>query len=150
MQIVTHLTSILEAMRQDASSPLQAWQYNSPSRANVENDYSRVPVAVMYCLTDWRVSSDIIREIASVSVGFMTFQEKLDYDGIQNETYIDAMKDVALDFIARVKASGDVVITSDNYDIRSIYNEDDRNLTGVFVTFDCREVQGQCLANYEN
>lgn len=150
MNIVNHFTSLLEAMRQDTNSQLKSWQYNSPSRANVENDYSTVPTAVMYCLTDWRVQADIVREMAQVSVGFLTTQPELDFDGMHNETLIDDMKDIALDFIARISSAGVVEITSDTIDIRSIYDGDDRNLTGVFVTLDCKEIQGQCLANYEN
>lgn len=148
MNIVTIITGILEAMRSDTASPLKSWQYNSPARVNVENDFSRTPTAVMYCLTDWQLTAAIVREQARVSVGFLTLQPDIDYEGMENERHVDRCKDIALDFIARVNDDGRLSVTSDPINVRSVYDLNDRNLTGVFVEFDCTEIQGQCLDNY--
>lgn len=148
MRIVDTLTGILEAMRQDASSPLKSWQYNSPSRANVEHDYSRTPCAVMYCITDWSVNLNIARETAQVAVGFLTENPRLDYNGLDADGIIDGMKAVALDFLARMADGGAVEVTGDSVRIRSAYADDDRNLAGVFLEMEVRELQGECLQNY--
>jgi hypothetical protein len=148
MNIVTVLTGILETMRLDTLSPLKSWQYNSPGRANVELDTSEPPTAVIYCLTDWQLTQTIVRERARVAVGFLTLQPDIDFDGISNEAKIDTCKDIALDFIARVSDDGRLGIISDPIDVRSVYDDHDRNLTGVFVEFECRETQGACLDNY--
>lgn len=149
MIIVSHITAILEAMRQDSNSPLMSWQYNSPSRANVENDYTNTPTAVAYCITDWYASSNIVRERSSVVVGFLTSQPAIDFDGLANEALIDSMKDVAFDFVSRIKTAGILELTDDEIKIRSIYDLDDRNLTGVFLEINLKEIQGECLKNYE-
>lgn len=148
MITVTHITGILEAMRLDALSPVKSWQYNSPGRANVENDYSETPTAVCYCITDWEATLNIVREVASVAVGFLTVQPNIDFDGLANEVLIDNMKGIALDFVRRISEGGVLEIATDTIRIRSIYNLDDRNLTGVFLEITLREVQGQCLRNY--
>lgn len=148
MIIVDEVTGILEAMRQDTLSPLQSWQYNSPARVNVENDYTKTPTAVMYCLTDWEVTFTTVRERASVAVGFLTLQPNIDFDGLENDTRVEQTKDIALDFVRRVHEGGVLRIEDDTIRIRSIYDMDDRNLTGVFLEITLLEVQGQCLDSY--
>ena len=148
MIIVNTVTGILEAMRQDTGSPLQSWQYNSPARVNVENDYTATPTAVMYCLTDWEVTFTTVRERASVAVGFLTLQPNIDFDGAENDTKVTQMKDCAIDFVRRVNEGGVLRIEDDTVRIRSIYDMNDRNLTGVFLEITLKEVQGQCLEDY--
>lgn len=148
MNIVTHLTGILEAMAQSAASPLRSWQYNRPARANVENDYTTTPTAVMYCITDWESETDMAREVASVTVGFLEVNPEVDWDGVATDTIIDSMKSVAFDFVSRVNAGGVVEITTDRVRVRSVFDTDDRNLAGVFLQMELREVQGECMDNY--
>lgn len=148
MNIVTHLTGILEAMVQSTASPLLSWQYNRPARANVENDYTKTPTAVMFCITDWVTDTDMAREIASVTVGFLQVNPEVDWDGMATDTIIDNMKAVAFDFIARVNSAGVVEITADTVRVRSVFDTDDRNLAGVYLQMDLREVQGECMENY--
>lgn len=148
MIIVTEVTGVLEAMLQDTLSPLQSWQYNSPARVNVENDFTKTPTAVMYCLADWEVTFTTVRERASVAVGFLTLQPNIDFDGLENDTRVEQMKDIALDFVRRVHEGGVLRIEDDTIRIRSIYDMDDRNLTGVFLEITLLEVQGQCLDSY--
>lgn len=148
MNIVTHLTGILEAMVQSTASPLLSWQYNRPARANVENDYTKTPTAVMFCITDWVTDTDLARELASVTVGFLQQNPEIDWDGITTDTIIDDMKGVALDFVARINAAGVVEITTDRVRVRSVFDSDDRNLAGVFLQMELREVGGECMENY--
>lgn len=148
MNIVTHLTGILEAMVQSTASPLLSWQYNRPARANVENDYTKTPTAVMFCITDWETATDLAREVASVTVGFLDVNPEIDWDGISTDAIIDAMKSVAFDFVARINAAGVVEITTDRVRVRSVFDTDDRNLAGVYLQMDLREVQGECMDNY--
>ena len=148
MNIVTHLTGILEAMVQSAASPLKSWQYNRPTRVNVENDYTNTPTAVFYCITDWETSTDLAREVASVTVGFLEVNPEIDWDGTATEAIIDAMKSVAFDFVARINAAGVVEITTDRVRVRSVFDTNDRNLAGVFLQMELREVVGECMENY--
>lgn len=148
MNIVTHLTGILEAMVQSTASPLLSWQYNRPARANVENDYTKTPTAVMFCITDWETATDLAREVASVTVGFLDVNPEIDWDGISTDAIIDAMKSVAFDFVARINAAGVVEITTDRVRVRSVFDTNDRNLAGVYLQMDLREVQGECMDNY--
>lgn len=148
MNIVQHLTGILEAMVQSQDSPLLSWQYNRPARVNVENDYTKTPTAVLYCITDWETATDLAREVASVSVGFLDVNPEIDWDGISTDAIIDAMKSVAFDFVARINAAGVVEITTDRVRVRSVFDSDDRNLAGVYLQLELREVQGECIDNY--
>lgn len=148
MNIVQHLTGILEAMSQSTASPLKSWQYNRPARVNVENDYTNTPTAVMYCITDWETETDLARELASVTVGFLQQNPEIDWDGISTDVIIDAMKSVAFDFVARINAAGVVEITTDRVRVRSVFDTDDRNLAGVFLQMELREVGGECMENY--
>lgn len=150
MKAVDEICTVLEAMRTDANSNLQSWQYNSPARANVENDFSDTPTAVAFCLTDWQVTQGVVREIADVAVGFLTTQPNLDFDGLHNEQRVDEMKDIALDFIARVKSRGIFVFEDDPIKMRSVYDTNDANLTGVFVEVKMRELAGKCLNYYDS
>lgn len=148
MNIVTHLTGILEAMVQSQTSTLKSWQYNRPARANVENDYTKTPTAVLYCITDWETATDLAREVASVTVGFLDVNPEIDWDGISTDAIIDAMKSVAFDFVARINAAGVVEITTDRVRVRSVFDTNDRNLAGVFLQMELREVGGECMENY--
>lgn len=148
MNIVTHLTGILEAMVQSTACPLKSWQYNRPARANVENDYTKTPTAVLYCITDWETATDLAREVASVTVGFLQVNPEFDWYGMATDTIIDNMKAVAFDFIARVNSAGVVEITTDRVRVRSVFDTNDRNLAGVFLQMELREVGGECMENY--
>ena len=148
MTIVDTVTGILEAMRQSPLCPLKSWQYNSPARANVENDYTDTPTAVMYCLTDWQVEFPTVREVASVAVGFLAVQPAIDFDGRQNDLLVTQMKDCAIDFVYRITSGGTLAITDETIKIRSVYDLNDRNLTGVFLEITLKEVQGQCIESY--
>lgn len=142
------LTDILADMVTNTDSPLESWQYNTPSRANVENDYTQTPTAVMYCITDREINLTIAREVAEVTVGFLTQQANIDFDGLDNEALIEQMHDVALDFIARICNDSRLEINNDTVRVRTVFDLDDRNLTGVFCELTIREVQGQCVSNY--
>lgn len=148
MNIVTHLTGILEAMVQSSASPLKSWQYNRPARVNVENDYTKTPTAVFYCIADWETSTELAREVASVTVGFLEVNHEIDWDGTATDAIIDAMKSVAFDFVARINAAGVVEITTDRVRVRSVFDTNDRNLAGVFLQMELREVGGECMGNY--
>lgn len=149
-KIVEEVNDILNEMVIDTSCELEACHYQSPARINIDMDNSTTPVANFYCMTDWGVdmSNGIVRETANVGILFLCRQYDLNFDGISNETEIGNAYEIALDFVARVSHSDVIGITSDNIDIKSVYDQNDYNLTGVFIKLNVREKVGKCLESY--
>jgi len=135
----------------DDGCALKYAMYQSPSKTNVEIDDAPTPTAVVYCVTDWdvRTSTGVVRESARVGIGFVTRQTEFEFDGIQNEALIDEMKNLALHFFALMKDRDDVTIASDKITCKSIYNDYDTNVTGVWCDVDIVERGGKCIAYYD-
>lgn len=145
MQISSTLINILNALRQQGR--LESVIYNPPAKVNVVTDTAASPCGVLYCLTDGTIDLTLgqMRERAEVNVLFITHQSQLDFNGTSNEPLLDAMVEVAKDFIADVLESPAIDIVGNEVVIRCLYDFEDTNTTGVSLQFTAEEVQGQCV-----
>ncbi len=148
MVIVTKITDILAAMVEDTGCDLASYQYNDASTANVRLDSKMPsPTALFYQITDWRLdfSTGLLKERTSINVSFLKKETKLDDGGSDQDAIIDDMKEIAIDFLSRVLA--DKTLRLLDYDIRmkSVFLRSDSNRTGVNLTLEIEEVQGECI-----
>ena len=139
------ILSILNGLKDD--SYVSSVVYQSPSRTNVDLDGTAHPVAILFLFRDGAVdlSTGLFREVAEVNVLFVTHQTQLDFSGSANDLLMDAMVMTAQEFVARLMESSSVEIVGDEIGVRGLYDYDDKNTTGVSLTFRCREVAGHCL-----
>lgn len=148
MVIVQKLTAILASMAGSPSSALQSWQYNDLATANIRLDRDKPnPTAVMYQITDWYldISTGLLKERAAVNVSFLQKEGKLDAGGLGQDQIIDAMKDIAVDFISAVKSDDSLAVLDDSVKMRSVFLRSDSNRTGVNVQMEIEERQGSCI-----
>lgn len=145
MTITNNILDILDAMKGEGL--IEAVQYNSPSKVNVELDSTDHPVAVLYIFRDGAldISTGFYREMADVNVMFLTLQDELDFQGSASETLVDAMAEVAVEFVSRLLDGGVVEFMSDEIAIKGVYDFNDKNTAGVSLQMKLREVQGHCL-----
>lgn len=148
MTIVEKLTEILQGMVDDTNCPLQSWQYNRLSKANVRLDTKMPsPTALFIQIVDWKIDMNRLtkRELAHISVSFLDKQPKLDDEGMNEDVIVSKMADLAVDFITRVRDDRSIRIENDVVNVKSVFYQSDSNRTGVTVELDITEVQGTCL-----
>lgn len=148
MTIVEKLTEILQGMVDDTNCPLQSWQYNRLSKANVRLDTKMPsPTALFVQIVDWKIDMNRLtkRELAHISVSFLDKQPKLDDEGMNEDVIVSKMADLAVDFITRVREDRSIRIENDVVNVKSVFYQSDSNRTGVTVELDITEVQGTCL-----
>lgn len=149
MTIVEKLTEILQGMVDDTECPLQSWQYNRLSKANVRLDTKMPsPTALFIQIQDWRLDMNRLtkRELAHVSVSFLDKQPKqMDDEGMNEDAIVTKMAELAVDFIKLVRQDRSVRITNDVVNLKSVFYQSDSSRTGVTVELDIEEVQGTCL-----
>lgn len=146
MRIETKLLAILNDIK--TAGRLTSVTYQSPAKSNVETDTMTAPMAVLYVVTDHKLDlkRNSARETAEVNLFLLNRNTRLDWDGVGATAYIDAMAQVALEVVARVKADTTMRIDSDQLDVRSVFDLNDTNLAGVSLQFTLTELQGQCIS----
>ena len=148
MIIVTKIIGVLEAMVTDTNCKLASYQYNDRPTANVRLDTkSPSPTAVFMQLTDWDmdIKSGVLTEEANINVTFLSKEGKMDADGDEQEPIIDAMRDLAVEFISRVREIPSIRIEDDTVKVKSVFLASDSNRTGVNITLTIKQKQGGCL-----
>lgn len=146
MIITDKLIGILDGMVSEGV--LSSFQYEDKPTANVRLDRNMGdPTAILFQLTDWRLdwSMGTIKEKASINISFLKKEDKLDAKGIEQETIIDSMKEIALDFIRRVKDVKSLRMTDEYVEVKSVFLRSDSNRSGVNLQFDIEELQGECF-----
>lgn len=148
MIIVTKIIGVLEAMVTDTNCKLKSYQYNDRPTANVRLDTkSPSPTAVFMQLTDWDmdIKSGVLTELANINVTFLSKDGKMDADGNEQEPIIDAMRDLAVEFISRVREIQSIRIEDDTVKVKSVFLASDSNRTGVNITLTIKQKQGGCI-----
>lgn len=148
MIIVTKIIGVLEAMVTDTNCKLKSYQYNDRPTANVRLDSKKPsPTAVLMQLTDWDmdIKSGVLTEEADINVTFLSKEGKMDADGDEQEPIIDAMRDLAVEFISRVREISSIRIEDDTVKVKSVFLASDSNRTGVNITLTIKQKQGGCL-----
>ena len=148
MNIVTKINGILAAMVEDTNCLLASYQYEDKPTANVHLDNKNPsPTALFIQITDWKMAFDrmTVREKAYVNISFLSKESKLDADGIEQDSIIDNMKNLAVDFLQRLLEETSLKILDDTIDMKSVFLRSDSNRTGVNISFEIEERQGQCV-----
>lgn len=120
--------------------------YQSAPKANVLLDVAQTPCALLLLFTDRSIdiSRRTWKEKAEVNVFFLTDAD-LDFDGLENQVKVDDMADKAENFIGLLMEDGGIAIDGTSVMMRQVYDEHDRNLTGVSLQFSVTEVRGRCI-----
>lgn len=152
MRIVNVILEILQEMVNDTDCALQSYQYNDRPTANVHMDNGKhSPTALLYQVTDFNIGMNAIneKETANIMVSFLQKESKLDAQGIEQQNIIDRMKYLAVQFIQRL-SNTNLRVKGDTITAKSVYLRTDSNRTGVMLTLDLEERQGQCIDSQPN
>lgn len=148
MVIIGLIRKVLDDMVTDTKCKLASCQYNDKPTANVRLDSKKPsPTAVLMQLTDWDmdIRSGVLTELANINVTFLSKEGKMDADGDEQEPIIDAMRDLAVEFISRVREIQSIRIEDDTVKVKSVFLASDSNRTGVNITLTIKQKQGGCL-----
>lgn len=157
MHVVSEIWNILDAMELPSDAPtIDGWCYTWAEQANVHLgsvSYSATPLPYVVFLvpSKWTLELDEVaaRERVTVKLYFLVPQSQLDFNATSNETSIDWCIDAAVDFCDRVKHNRKLHINKVGADAMSLYDVNNRNLTGVCVSLDLTEkTTGRCLNNH--
>lgn len=146
------MSTIIDTIKTICEDNLQLpFLYESVSMGNVRLDKQReFPLALLLSVTDWEVDNTIgnLKETADIRLFFLTKngnKPPIDYDATTNQTMIDTCKGYALNFIDRVNKSNVIDFNSNSISIKSVYDYDDANVTGVVIMARIKERAGECL-----
>lgn len=148
MYIVHTITNILEAMVQDDQCGLKSWQYEDKPTANVRLDNKKPsPTALFIQISDWTLGYNTItvKESANVNISFLDKEAKLDAGGLEQDQIIDNTKDIAIEFLARLKAVPGLIVKNDPIKMKSVFLRSDSNRTGVNIELEIEQRQGECI-----
>lgn len=146
--ITTRINNILEDMVNDEYCDLASYQYEDKPTANVKLDNKKPsPTALFIQITDWKLSFDrmTVKEKAYVNISFLSKESKLDAGGIEQDVIIAEMKDLAVDFLQRLLEDKSLKILDDTIDMKSVFLRSDSNRTGVNISLEVEEKQGECI-----
>lgn len=146
------MSTIIDTIKTICEDNLQLpFLYESVGMGNVRLDKQReFPLALLLSVTDWEVDNTIgnLKETADIRLFFLTKsgnKPSIDYDATTNQTMIDTCKGYALNFIDRVNKSNVIDFNSNSISIKSVYDYDDANVTGVVIMARIKERAGECL-----
>lgn len=108
------------------------------------------PYALLLTPAEWRIdgSASTGRERLNVTIYYLMPQSQLDFDASANEVIIDQCISAAADLLDRVRHDRRMTLEDATIKTMSVYNVDDRNLTGVRVILSIKDNQGYCLTNH--
>lgn len=89
-------------------------------------------------------SFSIYKDMPTLYINFCIDTE-LDFDGLENDSLIDKMKQKAMEFIYHYNASGLFEPLPAQIEYRPLYNILADNLTGVMLTIKAKEIDGKCF-----
>lgn len=120
--------------------------YNDWNRANFEIDNSQLPVCVSILPSSgqFNLLNGHFRDYPNCSISFLD-KADLDFDGEENETAVERMKDYAKQFIQAINNSGQFAPVSNLIPYKVVYDYLDQNLTGVTIEVQLKELYGDCI-----
>jgi hypothetical protein len=146
MRIVSILKEHLDSLINDG---LTETLYTYPAQFNNIAGRCGMPVGVLVTPNEWTLEIDTItaREVGFFNIYFLTPQLELDFNAVKNEIEIDKMIDVACKYVALLKH--DKRIHLENVEImgNSLYDVNNKNLTGCRLRIKVKEQQGRCIDN---
>lgn len=145
MRIISKLKNYLDVLVDEGY--LKQSVYTYPQQFNNIAGRCEVPVGVLLTPQDWKLECDTVTagEHGLFRVYFLTYQKELDFDAMQNEGLIDNMIDIAVVFVGMLKNNAEISVEEIDIRTKSMYDTNDKNLTGVELTLDIKEKQGRCI-----
>lgn len=144
-----HLITILKEHLQNQVTDqlIDEVVYGWPQQFNNIAGRCKTPVGYLVTPTKWKLDCNAVaaRELGTFTIYFLIPQLELDFDADDNEQLIDLMIDVAVDFVGRLKLDKRVHIENIEVEGRSMYDANNKNLTGVCLTLKLLENGGRCL-----
>lgn len=137
--------NILSGLQDDGF--IDNYLFEDKPTTNVRLDKKGDVVGVLYQFTDFDLdfSSGLVKETAEINVSFLQKENKLDAGGNEQYDIVSEMKDVMMEFLRRVKALSEYVITDKVLNIKTVFLNTDSNRTGVNCTFTLKSKQGSCF-----
>jgi hypothetical protein len=123
-----------------------SYEFNDWSRANVKLDMKVLPT----CLYLLPVSGLLynhngnFRDYPNALIAFLD-KADFDFEGGENESTIERMKQYARKFIIAVNNSGMFSPLLENVPYSVVYDKLDVNVTGVVIQVQLKELQGTCV-----
>ena len=148
MRIITTLETLLN--EQAAAGLIKGHRYTWGAKAdNILGTLTpqSFPFAVLLTPQAWRLECDTqtAREVGTFSVFYLVPQTELDFDAVSNEALIDGCIDCAVDMVARCQRSHAVHVENVEVAGESLYDANNKNLTGCRLNITLKENQGRCL-----
>lgn len=116
--------------------------YDTPQTLNVRLDNANFPCAFLHVIESGTAddTNGILRERIMCQVMFANLTV-LDFDGLENERIIDALKRIAFVWLQGLRKSQDLRLAS-NIRTRRLYASEDAILTVFGVTITVEEIDG--------
>ena len=139
------IIEILNGLQEDGY--IDNYLFEDRPTANVRLDSRGNTVGILYQFVDFDLdfSSGLLKESAEINVSFLQKEVKLDAGGNEQYDIVSEMKEVMLEFLRRVKALSEYVITDKVLTIKTVFLNTDSNRTGVNCTFTLKSKQGSCI-----
>ena len=123
-----------------------SYEFNDWTRANVKLDNGALPT----CLYLLPVSGSLLnrngnfRDHPNALIAFLDKAE-FDFEGSENESTVERMKEYAKKFILGVNNSRVFHPFPENIPYSVVYDKLDVNLTGIVIQVKLEELQGSCV-----
>lgn len=145
MRIVSILKEHLDSLVVDGSLAEAIYAY--PAQFNNIAGRCNTPVGILITPNEWRLDIDTAtaKEVGYFNIYFLTPQKELDFNADLNEVEIDKMIDAACKLLASLKSDRRVHIETTEITANSIYDANNRNLTGCRLRIKVKESQGRCI-----
>lgn len=139
------IIEILSGLQSD--SYIDGFVFEDKPTANVRLDKKGDVVGVLYQFTDFDLdfSTGLVKETAEINVSFLQKESKLDAGGNEQYDIVSEMKDVMMEFLRRLKAVSEYVITDKVLNIKTVFLNTDSNRTGVNCQLTLKQKQGSCF-----
>lgn len=145
MRLVAILKEHLDALKD--AGVLEETVYCYPAQFNNMAGRLKTPVGLLITPDSWELDIDtaIARENGYFNVYFLTAQDELDFDATANEVLIDAMIDAATQYLAALKSDRRIELLATEVAGTSVYDANNKNLTGCRIRIRVKELQGRCI-----
>lgn len=120
--------------------------YDDWARANVRLDNEQLPafLFIVPVAGELHLKNNNFRDAPHCLFAFLDRAE-FDFDGEENESTIDRMKNEAKRFVVALQQSGKFKSQDEPIKYSLVYDELDPNLTGIVLEMQLEETVGDCL-----
>lgn len=122
--------------------------YDDWARANLRLDNEQLPafLFIVPVAGELHMKNNNFRDAPHCLFAFLDRAE-FDFDGEENESTIDRMKNEAKRFVVALQQSGKFKPQDEPIKYSLVYDELDPNLTGIVLEMQLEETVGDCVTN---